>query len=56
MLKTPECDKMHAAHEQSQAIGEFLDTAGHVLAEWVHIDWDASVEGEVIPKCEPGSD
>jgi len=23
--ETPECDKMHAVHDQSQAIGEFLE-------------------------------
>ena len=34
-VETPELDKMREVHEQSQTIGEFLDTSEYVLARWV---------------------
>lgn len=34
-VATPELDKMRAVSEQSQTIGEFLDTSKYVLAQWV---------------------
>lgn len=34
MSAYPEHDKQHLIHEDSQVIGEFLDTCGYELCEW----------------------
>ena len=34
MSQYPEHDKLKAVQEESQTIGEFLDTCGYTLAKW----------------------
>ena len=38
MSNTPELDKMRAVSEQSQIIGEFLDSMPYVLTEWKNVE------------------
>ena len=45
--KYPEHAKLMAVRDQSQAVGEFLDNAGFVLAEW--FDDDSCDEGRRCP-------
>jgi hypothetical protein len=44
-IESPECERLHAVHEESQKIGEFIEWLGensYVLANWIKRNprWD----------------
>ena len=48
-IPTPELDKMHGVHEQSQAIGEFLDWL-QIEKNWTIASWEDNDDiGELYP-------